>query len=338
MTEAIDPNSVKAVPARERSSSLAQRGSSVCAALPVVAPVAGVPIERDSIAALAPYYRGLVRPLADLSALMMVAWREPLSLRMRTERGILLMFAAWQGQSVLWGPPLGDGLNIDAVYHTIEELDDLNGGPGRGRILYVWEDYPLWSAISSDPSLSLEPQAREYVYATSALASLSGRSLRTKRHAARRFTRRHAPAVESYDSSMRQACLDVVDLWNTQRESRVAIEHQEKYHLELSVCRRAFQDDLPLEGVVAFVGDRPAGFSVGAAHGGNAFNCMFEKTNSALGDASAYVFSELARHCEGRFIEINAGEDWGVGYLRHSKASWRPQRIQCSYTLRRRVT
>jgi hypothetical protein len=35
------------------------------------------------------------------------------------------------------------------------------------------------------------------------------------------------------------------------------------------------------------------------------------------------------------YDEINAGEDWGVAYLRRSKEAWKPTRIQPSYRIGR---
>lgn len=295
------------------------------------------PITVQDLTALAPFYSCLAEPLADLNAMMMVAWREPLQLHARHRNGILSVFARWDDRLVLWGPPLGRCVSMRDILDALIELDDLNDEEGAGRILYLWERYPLWEEIEADSSLIVDAQASEYVYHTGQTASLRGRGLSSKRKAARRFTTDHRPRTLPYDASLADSCLAVINTWSRQRLPSVRSEFREKAELELTVCRSAFMDCLPMEGVVVMCNDRAVAFSVGASHAGQVFNCMFEKADRSFAGVSDFVFSELARHCLDRFPEINAGEDWGVDYLRAVKRSWRPLREQRSYTIRRRL-
>ena len=90
-----------------------------------------------------------------------------------------------------------------------------------------------------------------------------------------------------------------------------------------------------MSGVVAYVNGLPVGFSLGGEHSKSCFNCMFEKTDLSYDGLSVFVFSELAEMLKNKYNLINAGEDWGIPYLKVAKLKWQPIQIQNSYQLYR---
>jgi len=291
-------------------------------------------VENEDIGLLTEFYRDLDSPLADLNALMMVAWSEVLKLHFAIEDGVLFVFAEWGEGAVLWGPPIGASVHLDHVHKALAFLRQTNEDRLVPRILYVWDSYTLWPQITACPQFKIQAQAREFIFNVEELSSLAGGHFKSKRKASTRFRKTHNPVVADYNLSLADRCLDLVTRWALMRAPTVPDEYREKYHMELDVCVKALQKRVPLTGVVALVDGRVEAFSIGAPHGKRCFNCMFEKTNLAMEGASSFIFSELAVSCKrARYEEINAGEDWGVSYLSESKTRWNPARIQRSYTL-----
>ena len=58
---------------------------------------------------------------------------------------------------------------------------------------------------------------------------------------------------------------------------------------------------------------------------------FFEKTNLDIKGLSVFIYGELLKIFKGDFV--NAGEDWGIDYLRTIKLSYHPLMIRKSYTL-----
>jgi hypothetical protein len=293
------------------------------------------PVEAGDLEVLTSYYRPLVSPLADLNALMMVAWSEVLRLRLVIDEQVLYVLADWEGRTVLWGPPLGPVLGEDHLERGLDLAQSSDPTGQEPAILYLWDGYPAWSTIRRSARYQVTEQASEYWYRSSDLAALRGRRFKKKRHLANRYARRHRPIIEPYEGHHAPACLDLLYRWAALRGATVQECDRQKLELERQVCERALRLRLPLLGVVVLVEGILEGFSVGYPHGTACFNCMFEKTNLLNPGVGAFVFQALAQWCAGRYPEINAGEDWGVQYLAECKQHWKPDRRQSSYTLSR---
>jgi len=128
--------------------------------------------------------------------------------------------------------------------------------------------------------------------------------------------------------------VELLRRWAHQKRQRVPLKYLEKFSMELEVCELALRNHLPLEGILAVVDRRIAGFSLGAGHGLRCFNCMFEKTDLELKSAGVFVFSSLARHFSDTYSIINAGEDWEIPYIASAKVHWHPALPRPTYSVR----
>lgn len=295
------------------------------------------PIAAEHLSLLEGYYRPLPAPLADINAFMMVAWQRALDLRFRLEEGVLFVIAMdWQGQAALWGPPVGDPVSLAVIERAFDLLRAAAPCQASHEMLYLWEDYPLWPLLRSQSRFEVEPLATEFLYGVRDLACLATPGLRKKRREVQRFVHLHLPRVAPYSADRAPDCLEVLRHWHQIRSRSVDRIHSTKLTLEHSVCRQALESHLPLNGVVVYKADRPVAFSIGAPHGGSTFNCMFEKADPLLPGAAAFVYHALAVALDPDFDTINAGEDWGIDYLRRSKESWRPAALVQNFLLRER--
>jgi len=290
------------------------------------------PVSLLDLDTLTEFYTRLDKPLADLNALMMVAWRRVLDLHLLIEDEVLYMIANWEGGPVLWGPPIGKRVSINHVrraFHLLRKLDPEDPKP---VIAYLWESYCLWEELVGSDDFVAVREGTEYVYDTSRIAALAGAAYKKKRRDYAFFQKTQKPCVVEYSEERSSGCLQLLGKWIQQKCRMVSTEDKDKLLIECEACADALRERIPLTGVVALVDGQVQAFSIGGAHGSSCYNCMFEKSNLDFPQAPAFIFSELARKC-GSYSEITIGEDWDVGYLAASKKLWRPIRQQASYYL-----
>ena len=191
------------------------------------------------------------------------------------------------------------------------------------------------STLQKDPLYSVSNQAEEYVYLSKEIASLPHQTMKSLRKKKDTFCRKQKPTACQYSPSLSSDCLWILEEWFKQKQIKVPEEYLDKFRIETDVCRNAIKRSLPLLGVVAYVDGSPVGFSLGGEHSKSCFNCMFEKTDLSYDGLSVFVFSELAEMLKNQYALINAGEDWGIPYLKETKLKWQPIQIQKSYRLDR---
>ena len=293
-------------------------------------------IEYSLINTLNKYFLKLENPLADLNAIMMIAWQEVLELNSYIDdQGVLYIYGKFEGQFYGWGPPLGENIDISHIDCFLDFLDELNGR--SSSILYLWKGYPLYDQLASTEHMCISEQASEYIYTSKSLASLSSNGMRSFKKKRDYFFRKYKPETKAYSPSISGDCIIILDNWIEQKKNKVPAEFREKFLLEADVCRNAFVNKLPMSGVVMYVDHTPVAFSIGGEHCESCFNCMFEKTDLSLNGLSIFVFSELGRCLSKDYRYINSGEDWGVPYLKEIKLKWQPVDIQNSFQISRNV-
>lgn len=295
------------------------------------------PVCLSDLDTLTEFYTHLDEPLADLNALMMVAWRRVLDLHSLIEDEVLYIIANWEGGPMLWGPPIGRRPSFGHVRKAFQLLRQLDPDDSEPVIAYLWEGYSLWEDLVRSHEFVAVREGTEYIYDTSRIAALAGGEYKKKRKDYLRFQKAHHPEVLDYSDDVAQDCLCLLDKWMGQKSKLVSGDDWEKLRAEAKACEDALRDRIPLTGVVVLVEGEVEAFSLGGPQGTNRYSCMFEKTNLNLPQAPAFIFSELARKCVTSYPEMTLGEDWHVGYLASSKQLWNPKRQQPSYYLQEAI-
>ena len=291
------------------------------------------PVSLSDLDTLSEFHTRLDKPLADLNALMLVAWRRVLNLHLLIEDEVLYMIANWEGGPMLWGPPIGERVSIVHIRRAFQLLRQLDPDDPAPVIAYLWESYSLWEELVEGSEFVAVREGTEYIFDTVRIATLAGSEYKKKRKDYFRFQKANKPIVIEYSEELIPDCLSLLDKWIDQKSKVVSADDREKLLIEGRACEDALRDRIPLTGVVALVDGQVQAFSIGGPHGTNCYNCMFEKTNLDFPQAPAFIFSELAKWCNGSYSEITMGEDWQVNYLAISKRLWSPTREQASYYL-----
>jgi len=295
------------------------------------------PVCLSDLETLTHFYAQLDEPLADLNALMMIAWRRVLDLHLLIEDEVLYMVANWEGGPMLWGPPIGDRVSMNHIRKAFQLLRQLDPDDSEPVIAYLWEGYSLWETLVESDEFVAVREGTEYIYDTSKIAALAGGEYKKKRKEYLRFKETHDPEVHEYSDALVADCLRLLERWMSQKSRTVSGDDWEKLLAECTACEVAFRDRMPFRGVVALVDGKVCAFSLGGPQGKDRFSCMFEKTDLDFPPAPAFIFSQLAQKLVGSHSEITLGEDWHVGYLTHSKQLWHPKRQQASYYLQERL-
>jgi hypothetical protein len=291
-------------------------------------------INKSTIPVLNDYYANLLNPLADINALMMVAWQDVLGLNYHIDdQGTLFVYGKFEGQFYGWGPPLGADIRITHIDHFLDFLDEINGRPSS--ILYLWKGYPLYEQLTSFEHICISDQGSEYLYSSESLASLSSGKMKSFKKKRDYFFRKYKPKTKAYSPELADDCLKILDTWVEQKKDRVPDEYKDKFSIEADVCRNAIANSLPMSGIIMYIDDKSVAFSLGGEHSKECFNCMFEKTDLSVNGLSIAVFSELGKFLLNDYPYINAGEDWSVPYLKKTKLKWQPINIQKSFQLSR---
>jgi hypothetical protein len=290
----------------------------------------------DDLRLIHSYCQSAKAPLSDLNATAMISWRNPLNLKFLIEDSVLYVVGYLDNLPYLWGPPLGESVNLGHITFGQQLIHLLRQGQGTDKpyCLYVWQAYLLWEDIQKQHNVEFVHQSTEYLYNSHALATLHSPQLKSKRQAKDRFIRRNRPRILNYSKDISLDCLQLLTTWRNRKLNQVGNSLRRYIQMEVDACNAAIMELDHLEGVAVSINNQVVAFSIGCSHHDGTFNCLFEKADANYPDAYSYVFSELGRYCENRFNIINAGEDLGIGYLREAKQKWCPSIVRNIYSLR----
>jgi hypothetical protein len=269
------------------------------------------------------YFVSIKNRPSDINPILLLSWAKELKMRWLIEDNVLYSFAEYCGQTILWGPPVGDNLSLEHIEKAFYYLK-ANKCNNQGKILYIWNEYDLWQELKKNERYLITFQSQEYLYPAENVKDLKGNKYKNIRHDAKKFVANYTPKILEYSAKYKTECVDILNKWKVSKGRNI----QEKYHykmvLEYEACKHVLTSDIPLNGVTAWVNNKMVSFSIGCHHDEKTFCCLFEKTDPAYKNASSVIFQELAKFCIGKYEHINAGEDWGIEYLTRAKNKWRP--------------
>lgn len=269
----------------------------------------------------------LREPLSDYTFSASWIWRDAIHISWADLAGMFCVFANGQEGLTLLLPPMGLGDPTPAIAQAREIAAAYNTDHGLGgafRIEYVNDE--LLPALARNADVAV--MSGDYVYATSRLIDLAGGDLASKRQDRNRFERRFAPRTERLAPHHVPACLALMEQWAQQHVeaepaiSAVAVKRQREQQAAAEALLHA--DALGLTGMVVFVDDRLAAFTLGETLGTDACSILIEKADRGYKGSAQYVYNEFCRQYWAHTAWTNAGDDWDVPSLVWTKESYRP--------------
>ncbi|MFA7236970.1 MAG: GNAT family N-acetyltransferase [Phycisphaeraceae bacterium] len=306
--------------------------------------------------------RQLAQPISDYTFTNVFVWNAALHLEWTRLHGHLCVFANSTGDLTLLLPPIPldaqQAAPVDlraCLTQCFAVMDDYQRAhgvdPAHSRIEYVSDEMleRINAVAGGELSLSASPMSGDYLYPVANMIELPGKSLKSKRHSRNQFTRDYPDhRAEILQDHHLPDCLALLNNWRehadvthegqiTEDDSHVATALLRRR--ESLACRRAVESyrSLKLTGMVVYVGEQLAGFTLGESLSPSQTSILFEKTHPDYHGIPQFIFSEFCRRCWADSPEINVGDDWGIPTLRWTKESYRPARRLSKYMIARPV-
>ena len=209
---------------------------------------------------------------------------------------------------------------------TIEELSALAGQRGHRLFLYGCSEQEAQRIDRLFPnrfSFSVNEDFFEYIYASEALASLSGRKYHDKRNHIAAFERNYPDwTFEEISRKNIGQCAEMNERWLRLNEYKDEVQLSAEHNvLNLAM---AHYDELGFYGGLIRAGGRVVAFSFGERLNQTTFCAHFEKAYADVRGAYQMINREMARRLQADYLYINREEDTGAPGLRRAKQSYHP--------------
>ncbi|MBQ4527592.1 MAG: DUF2156 domain-containing protein [Clostridia bacterium] len=172
--------------------------------------------------------------------------------------------------------------------------------------------------------------AFDYVYDINDLADLKGKKYHSKRNHLNRFYEAYPDwKTEPLSESNADAVSDMVNKWY---EEKIADNPNSDFHMEKVALEKALSkyEQIGLEGLVLYVNDEVAAFTMGSFLSEEMIDIHFEKARSDVQGAYAAINCEFAKFLRCKYPNLkylNREEDMGLEGLRKAKRSYKPHHM-----------
>ncbi|MFH1181376.1 MAG: phosphatidylglycerol lysyltransferase domain-containing protein [Candidatus Woesearchaeota archaeon] len=252
--------------------------------------------------------------------------------------GNICLFLTFEGSRYIYPVLPGNRLQetMEECFRIAEEYNKEHGIKPSPSVAYIPEEFV--SQYSSLAGFSLKPQGQDYVCGANELVSLEGPKYKDKRNQRNNLLKYNKVSAEAYSEKHEAACLELLHRWITQKERDVPDASENKFRAEADFAEYALKmaPELGLKGLVVFVNGSLEGFTFGDRANEQMCSIFVEKTNLFVKGLAPFIFAEFVKQCWDGCALVNAGEDWGVEYLKVAKLSYHPEIIHKFYSLVRR--
>ena len=173
----------------------------------------------------------------------------------------------------------------------------------------------------------------DYIYDRTALETLAGKKLQSKRNHANRFEREY-PHYEYRELTpdLAKECWKLEEEWAAKHtDMHARLDADDEQHS----MRRVFKhwDELQARGAAILVDGRVVAFTFGGPINYDTFDVCCEKANTDYEGAYAIINRDFVRHLPEQYTLINREEDLGLEGLRRAKLSYQPKILLDKYTI-----
>lgn len=267
------------------------------------------------------------------------------------------LFILQADQLTMLLPPIGEKRFInDAIVQCFEIMNSVNSDHTASRIDYVSEahlsDFVNYLEEGTEifeilENYVVEKRLVDYVYNTEDLINLTGNSYHTKRTEINKFKRvyenNHVAVLDPV--LHRDACMGLFQGWISARIQYMPKEDSERFMDGISYERFAlkrmftYYKELNLMGVVLYINDEVAGFTIGEKLSPNTASIIVEKTNFEILGSAQFIFREFCKVIKDQYgsAYINVGDDMGFENLKKVKMSYRPSKLIPKYTIYQKI-
>jgi len=200
----------------------------------------------------------------------------------------------------------------------------------EAELILIPEDYYAqhpeldnWFSLQDDRAWA------DYIYEIDRLVQLSGKKLAKKKNLVSQFRRAYPDYnVLPVTKDKFDVLLKFTHKWRRERSADGIYLMTEIKAIENTL---EMWDELPAEGVIIYLHNRIAAFSIFSHQTSEMVTEHFEKFDPDKKGAAQLINWETARYLQGRYKYINREQDLGLEGLRQAKLSYEPCRLEKFY-------
>lgn len=226
--------------------------------------------------------------------------------------------------------PMGEDLPPDELADLSTYLVRMGLSPDIGL---VCRDYiEFFPQVEKYYSIQENRDHAEYIYLTHKLASLRGEKLHKKKNLISQFEKNYPGyAVHPVNSENLSAVAGFArSLLDRMDELPKALEIESR---SIDRCLNHFSQ-LNMEGLVIFVEEKVAAFSLFSRLNSFTYDIQFEKSDFSFKGASQVINWKTAEFLKDKCRYINREQDMGIEGLRQAKLSYEPEVLFIPYFLK----
>jgi len=205
----------------------------------------------------------------------------------------------------------------------------------KGDFALIEKDYIDKFKIELEKYFNIEDDYNyaDYIYSSEKLAALNGKKLHNKKNLVNQFIKKNPNfTVKNLEPENFKDCFQLAEKWCKNKNCEdLGFSHEKS---ALSIAFANFQA-LNLEGIIIFVNNQPAAFSIFSRMNAEMYDIHFEKFDSDIKGASQFINFQTAQFLSKKCLWINREQDMGIDSLRYAKQSYYPEHFILTCRLNR---
>lgn len=195
--------------------------------------------------------------------------------------------------------------------------------------------------IPEDFIIHEDRESFDYMYSTSALATLRGKALSKKRNLSNTTRnilkdRLHLHSKTTLSSEEKFSMSDIINRW-----AKATKQPRKNYKFEFIALERLLKnfEDLELVATLCYIDENMNGFSIHEIIDSEYGICHFEKSlNNEFPGINTVLIQEANKYLEDKIAYVNWQQDLGLEGLRKAKLAYRPEYFLRKYTVKANQT
>lgn len=263
--------------------------------------------------------------ICDFSFINMYAWKSAYNTSFAIDGGMMFVRVGYTPDEYAFLPPVGEGELISSIRRLIEYTKELGVNLRLVSVPKAVRE-EIEAGMPEEFEFTENRDGYDYLYEREKLASYSGKKLHSKKNHVNKFSSSYNWRAEEITRENIADCEKVQSLWCEQNDC----DGKDKdINNETCAVRAVLSDffNLPVRGLIIYVDDEPAAFSVGSEISKDTFDVHIEKALTKYDGIYSMICMQMAKICADGFTYINREEDLGKEGLRKSKLSYRPAEL-----------
>jgi len=282
------------------------------------------PLELEDRTFISPLLWAYQPETSELTFTNLFIWRSFYQTRW-CRLGDWLLFACRDaGGNAFALPPVGPAPRLEVSRRLLEWLRAEQGAP-RPHIDRADRRLAAETAASAELRCEAVRDHFDYVYRTSDLIGLPGRTYHGKKNHLHRFARAHAFSFVPMADAHREECLAMQETWCQCHRCAEDLNLMGEWQAIREVLEHF--SDLQLQGAVIIVDGRVEAFTLGELLNRETAVVHIEKANAAMHGLYAAINQQFCQHCWQGTAYINREQDVGDAGLRQAKLSYHPDHL-----------